>query len=214
LRVSNRLSTEIPEISISDERVNRTLTTINARAAEHDRAQFDKVKETLAVAVSPEAGTLMYQLVRASKATTVVELGMSLGLSTVYLAAAVRDGGGGRVYTTEIDPEKITLGRGALADAGVAEYVEVLEGDAMRTLTTAPDGIQFVLLDGWNEQYREVLTILEPKLAPGALILADDVDMFGETCADYLAYVRDPANGYLSVNFPMGEGLELSMRIS
>ncbi|MEW2504006.1 class I SAM-dependent methyltransferase [Amycolatopsis sp. NPDC047767] len=208
------MSTEVPEIWVSDERVNSTLTTINARAAEHDRALFDQVRDSLAVAVPPEAGTLMYQLVRATGATNVVELGMSLGLSTVYLAAAVRDNGdGGRVYTTEIDEEKIKQGRASLEQAGVAEHVEVLEGDALKTLESVPDGIQFVLLDGWNESYLQVLNILQPKLAPSSLVLADDVNLFGEGCQDYLEHVRNPANGYLSVNFPMGEGLELSMRL-
>jgi predicted O-methyltransferase YrrM len=212
--VSNRMSAEVPEIWVSDEQVNRTLTTLNARAGEQDRALFDKVRDSLAVAVPPEAGTLMYQLVRSTRATIVVELGMSLGLSTVYLAAAVRDNGaGGRVYTTEIDEEKIKLGRASLEQAGVAEHVEVLEGDALQTLASVPGGIQFVLLDGWNESYLQVLNILQPKLAPQALVLADDVNVFAEGCQDYLDYVRNPANGYLSVNFPMGEGLELSMRL-
>lgn len=211
--MSNRMSTDVPEIWVSDERVNRTLTTINARAAEHDRSLFEKMRDSLAVAVPPEAGTLMYQLVRATRATKVVELGMSLGVSTVYLAAAVRDNGEGRVYTTEIDEEKIAQGRSALADAGVADHVEVLEGDALKTLSSVPEGVQFVLLDGWNENYLQVLNILEPKLAPGALVLADDVNLFGESCEDYLSHVRNPANGYLSVNFPMGEGLELTMRL-
>ncbi|MBZ4323748.1 O-methyltransferase [Streptomyces huiliensis] len=208
------MSSEVPEIRVSDERVNRTLTAVNARAAEHDRSLFEQVRDSLAVAVPPEAGTLMYQLVRATRAAKVVELGMSLGVSTVYLAAAVRDNGGeGRVYTTEIDEAKIKQGRATLADAGVADLVEVLEGDALQTLNSVPDGVQFVLLDGWNESYLRVMKILEPKLAPGALVLADDVNLFGEGCVDFLEYVRDPANGYLSVNFPMGEGLELSMRV-
>lgn len=212
--MSDRMSSEVSQIWVSDERVNRTLTTINAKAAEQDRALFDKVREQLAVAVPPEAGTLMYQLVRATGATTVVELGMSLGVSTIYLAAAIRDNGaGGRLYTTEIDEGKIALGRKALAEAGVSEHVEVLEGDAMTTLHSVPDGIQFLLLDGWNETYLSVLEIVKPKLAPCAFVLADDVNIFAEGCQDYLDHVRDPSNGFLSVNFPMGEGLELSMRL-
>jgi predicted O-methyltransferase YrrM len=73
-------------------------------------------------------------------------------------------------------------------------------------------GVSLVFLDGWKDIYLPVLQLLEPALAPGALIIADDLDLFLDALAPYLAYVRQPASGYVSVTVPIGEAMELSVR--
>ena len=83
-----------------------------------------------------------------------------------------------------------------------------LPGDALETLAGVPGPIGLVLLDGWKNLCLPVLRLLEPKLAPGALVVADDITF--TTMADYLAYVRDPASGYVSVTFPVEDGMEIS----
>ena len=149
--------------------------------------------------VTPEAGRLLYSLVRATRPSTVVEFGMSLGLSGIHLASAVRDNGSGRVVTTEMSAAKITAAKKTFADAGLSDVITVLEGDALETLETLDGKVDFVLLDGWKEFYLPVLELLEPRFSPGTLIVADNTNM-PET-QPYLDYVRDPANGYVSVNF-------------
>jgi predicted O-methyltransferase YrrM len=69
-----------------------------------------------------------------------------------------------------------------------------------------------VFLDGWKDLYLPVLHLIEPALLPGALIAADDLDLFPEALAPYLAYVRQPANGYVSIDIPIGDAIELSAR--
>jgi predicted O-methyltransferase YrrM len=86
--------------------------------------------------------------------------------------------------------------------------VTILGGDARETLADVPGPIGLVLLDGWKDLCLPVLRSLEPRLAPGALVVADDITM--ATMADYLDYVRDPANGYVSVAFPVEDGMEIS----
>lgn len=163
--------------------------------------------------VTPEAGRLLYSLVRATRPTTVVEFGMSLGLSGLHLAAAVRDNGTGRVVTTEMSAAKIATARKNFADAGLADLITVFEGDALTTLTALDDPVGFVLLDGWKEFYLPVLRLLEPALSPGAIVVADNTDM--PDTRPYLDYVRDPANGYVSVNFLArdSDSMELSCRV-
>lgn len=158
--------------------------------------------------VSAEGGRLLYSLVRASRPETVVEFGTSFGISTIHLAAAVTDNGTGRVFTTELSDRKAKAARANLEQAGVAGAVTILEGDALQTLPDVPGPVGLVLLDGWKELYLPVLRLLEPRLAPGALILADDSSFAG--VASYLAYVRDPGNGYVSVEFPVEDGIEIS----
>ncbi|PRF97891.1 O-methyltransferase [Burkholderia multivorans] len=157
--------------------------------------------------VSRETGVLLYQLARSTNARHIVEFGTSFGLSTLYLAAALRDNGGGRLIGSEFEPSKVAKARAHLAAGGVADLVEIREGDALQTLAgDLPESIDLLLLDGAKALYNDVLDLVESRLRAGALIVADNADY----CPDYLAHVRDSHNGYLSV--PFGADVELSMR--
>jgi len=160
------------------------------------------------IPISADAGKLLYALVRASRPQTVVEFGTSFGVSTIYLAAAVTDNGTGRVMTTEASRAKVKAAQANLQQAGVDGPVTILAGDALETLADLPGPIGLVLLDGWKELCQPVLRLLEPKLAPGALVAADDTSF--TSMAGYLDYVRDPANGYVTVAFPVEDGMEIS----
>ena len=158
--------------------------------------------------VSRETGALLYMLARSSRARMIVEFGTSFGVSTLYLAAALRDNGRGRLITTEFEPSKVARARENLTAGGLIDLVEVREGDALRTLKAdLPETIDLLLLDGAKALYPDVLALLEDRLRPGALLVADDADVGPE----YLARVRSPAKGYLST--PFGEDVELSMRL-
>ena len=117
--------------------------------------------------ISPEAGQLLYALVRASRPETVVEFGTSFGISTIHLAAAVTDNGTGHVVTTELSTAKVKAARANLEQAGVDGVVTILAGDARQTLADVPGPIGLVLLDGWKDLCLPVLRLLEPRLAPG-----------------------------------------------
>ncbi len=158
--------------------------------------------------VSRETGMLLYMLARGSGARTIVEFGTSFGISTLHLAAALRDNGGGRLITSEFEPSKVARARDHLAQGGLIDLVEIREGDALRTLgADLPDTVDLLLLDGAKALYPEVLDLVERRLRPGAFVIADDADR----SPDYLARVRSPARGYLSM--PFGEDVELSVRL-
>jgi predicted O-methyltransferase YrrM len=167
---------------------------------------------SLYIPVSPECGQLLYSLVRSGRPQTVVEFGTSFGIATIHLAAAVRDNGTGRVISTELNTAKAEQARKNLAEAGLADVVDIVIGDARDTLASLTAPVGFALLDGWKELYLDTLRVLEPRLSPGALVAADDTVMFADVLAGYLGYVRDAANGYLSVAFPVGDGVEVSCR--
>ncbi|GAA3720745.1 O-methyltransferase [Gordonia hankookensis] len=189
-------------------RPDRPRTAPAGTAAERADAAQDRY-----MPVSPMAGRLMYSLIRATRPVTVVEFGMSYGISTLHLAAAVRDNGTGHVYTTELNAKKIETASATFADVGLDDVITVLDGDALETLATVEGEIGFVFMDGWKEIYLPVLKLLEPRLPTGALIVADNTE--SPDTADYLDRVRRPENGYTSVNFP-GKGndtMELSCRV-
>jgi predicted O-methyltransferase YrrM len=158
--------------------------------------------------ISPQAGDLLYILVRAKRPNTVIEFGASYGISTIYLAAAVADNGTGQVVTTELSATKVLAARANLEEARLADLVTILPGDVRTTLNDIPGLIDFVLLDGWKELCVPVLQSLEPRLAIGALIVADDINL--PSLSGYLDYIRQPANGYVSVAFPVEDGMEIS----
>jgi predicted O-methyltransferase YrrM len=167
---------------------------------------------SLYIPVSPECGQLLYSLVRTGRPPTVVEFGTSFGIATIHLAAAVRDNGTGRVISTELNAAKAQRAREHVAEAGLADVVDIVTGDAFDTLAGLPGPIGLALLDGWKNLYLDLLKLIEPRLSPGAMIVADDTESFAGQLADYLGYVRDPRNGYVSVAFPVGDGVELSCR--
>jgi len=159
--------------------------------------------------VSRETGVLLYMLARSTLAKSIVEFGTSFGISTLHLAAALRDNGGGRIITSEFEPSKVARAREHLAEGGLADLVEVREGDALKTLSAdLPETIDLLLLDGAKPLYPEILSLVESRLKSGALIVADNADF----CPEYLERVRAPDSGYMSV--PFVEDVELSMRVA
>ncbi|GAY14884.1 O-methyltransferase [Mycobacterium sp. shizuoka-1] len=163
--------------------------------------------------VTPESGQLLYTLVRAVRPALVVEFGMSLGLSALHLASAVRDNGTGRVVTTELSEAKVATAEASFAEVGLGDLITVLAGDALQTLAGIEEPVDFVLLDGWKDLYLPVLHLLEPRLRPGALVVADNTGL--PDARPYVEYIRDPANGYAGVSFPVrdSDAMEISCRV-
>lgn len=162
--------------------------------------------------LSPEQGDQLYLLARHGRASNVVEFATSLGFATIYLAAAVRDSGGGTVRTAELVPEKAERARANIERAGLGEYVEFLVGDARQTLAGVPDGVDLALIDGWDPEVSlEVLRVIEPRLRSGALIYNENLD------ASFIDHVRGEGNGYRSLTLLSGSEYkpkgELALRL-
>ena len=184
------------------------------------------------VALDPHKAALCYQLCRAIGARRVVEAGTSYGVSTIYLASAVRDNladlndanpnanpeggpeeaGGGLVIGTEHEPAKVTAALANLASAGVDAFVEIREGDLRKTLLELPDPIDFMLVDIWIPMALPALELVIPHLRSGALVVCDNVVMAHKRYADYLAFVRDPNGPFTSITLPGDGGLEISLK--
>jgi predicted O-methyltransferase YrrM len=161
--------------------------------------------------LDPEQGGLLYVTARAIGARRVVEYGTSFGVSTLYLAAAVRDNGGGIVIGTEIVPEKADVARANFAEAGVGDLMDLRVGDARETLRDCGGSVDLVLLDGFKDIELEVLQILQPQLRPGALVFTDNIFTFKADNADKRRYVADPRNGFRAVVLPLKDGMEAAV---
>ncbi|MFD0312277.1 O-methyltransferase [Streptomyces sp. NPDC127119] len=201
---------------IKDERVLRVLDELYERERRINWGEYahhpdPRHHAATGFSLSPEQGDQLYLLIRHGRARRVVEFATSLGFSTLFLAAAVRDGGGGRVYTAELVPEKVEQARENIARAGLADHVTFFEGDACETLAAAPEEIDFALIDGWEPKVSlDVLKVIEPKLRSGALIYNENQDR------EFLDHVQAPGSGYLNLPLLSGSAYkpqgELSMR--
>ena len=153
-----------------------------------------------------------YAQARAIRATRIVEFGTSFGVSTLWLAAAVRDNGGGTVIGTELVADKVERARAHVRETGLERYVDIRPGDALDTLRDLDGPVDFLLNDGFPAAALDVLRLVTPALRPGAVVITDNVGAMRADYAEYLAWLRDPANGFVSVELPFRAGTEMSVR--
>jgi len=168
-------------------------------------------------AVTPERGAVLYLIARAIRARRIVEFGSSFGISTLYLAAAVRDNFPGesapaaQIIGSDMEARKVAAARKNIHDAELSDLVTILQGDALQTLQSVEGPIDFAFLDGRKDLYLPVLKLLELKLRPGAVILSDNIDSFRKQVAPFLHYVQSGANGYTSATLNLSDSMEFSI---
>jgi predicted O-methyltransferase YrrM len=212
---------ELPTPSpIRDERIKKVIARLHSSrqrpgrgprhaGGDHSPAAFARY----GFSIDPAQGDLIYLLCRAMGARRVVDFATSVGMSTLYFAAAMRDNGGGHVIGSELVPEKATTARHNLADAGLAEFVDIRIGDARQTLRDLGGPVDFVLIDGWpgdakTSLARDVIELTAPQLRVGGYVLNDNAE------PDFLDFIRDPANGFISLSLPIKRGTELALKVS
>lgn len=185
------------------------LDDFHARIAETDRMPPQPAERQF-LAIGPESGRLINLIVRALDKPQVLEIGTSLGYSTLWLAEAAR-AAGGHVTTLEQNPAKSEEAHRALSAAGLADTVTFLTGDALDLIPQLDAPIDFVLMDLWKDLYLPCFDAVRPKLAAGAMLVADNMIRggTGEGTAAYARAVRS-APGFSSVLLPVGSGLEVS----
>jgi predicted O-methyltransferase YrrM len=191
---------------VLDDRVRAVL----ARLEEEDRAEREAGSvppSERSLAVGPEAGRLLFALVAPNAGCEVLEIGGSRGYSAIWLAAAARILGG-RVVSLEQDPAKIEAWRRNIAEAGLEEWAEILEGDARETLPALEEGFDVVFLDAWKDDYDWFFEVARTKLEPGGVVVADNVHSNPVVQAYAEARQADPT--LVSVTVPLGNGLEVT----
>jgi len=164
------------------------------------------------VALEPAKAEFCYLICRALLATRVVEVGTSFGVSTLYLADAVRANGGGVVIGTEHEPAKAAAARANFAAAGLADLIDLREGDLRETLKVIEGPVDFVLMDIWTEMARPAIELIAPHLRPGAVVVADNTTQVRHAYGKFFEFVEDPANGLSTMTLPFDGGLEFCVK--
>ena len=167
------------------------------------------------VALDADKAQFCYALCRALHARRVVEAGTSFGISTLYLAAAVRDnGGGGIVIGAEQEPSKIAVARGHFREARLDAYIDLREGDILEALKGLEGPVDFLLLDIWAPLARPVLELVATQLRTGAIVATDNTAKRRQEYGALLAYLGDPANGFITQTLPFDGGFEISVKVT
>ncbi len=158
--------------------------------------------------IGPEKGTLLVQLVRDHKPKRILELGALVGYSSTLMAANLE--AGGKIVSIEIDHVNAEMARETQQRAGVSDRCEVIEGPALKTISTLSGPWDLVFIDAAKEQYLAYLKAVEPFLAPGAVVVADNVKVFVDEIAPYLDYVRNSPRYHSTYHDFGSDGMEVS----
>jgi len=205
-------------------------TYFTARAAEGslDWNQVDErtnefLRDKL-IALDRAKAEFCYHVCRALQAHRVVEAGTSFGVSTLFLAAAVRDNRREEpqplndhphscvVIGTESEPEKAKMARGHFAEAGLADVIDLREGYLRETLVDIEGPVDFMLIDIWTPMARPALSLIAPHLREGAVVICDNTLQFREAYGEYFDFLQDPRSGLRTMTLPFEGGLEFTVR--
>jgi len=210
-RLHAQSDAEVEETDAYFDRREREGSLDHENYCDDDMHQFlsDKM-----VALDRDKAEFCYQLCRALRATRVVEAGTSYGVSTLYLAAAVRDNQveNGVVIGTEHEPQKVKVALENFKEAGLSEYIELREGDLRQTLQDVGGPVDFMLIDIWDVAL-PALERVSSSLRPGAIVACDNTTVAAAEYRDYFEFVNDPGNRLRTMTVPFQGGFELTVRI-
>jgi caffeoyl-CoA O-methyltransferase len=193
--------------SVLDERIRAVMARLEAEdAAEREAGVASELRSRQ---VSPTTGRFLFSLVAPQAGCEVLELGGSRGYSAIWLASGARILGG-RVLSFERDPRKAEAWRANVAEAGLDEWAELVEGDAVAVLEQLEDTFDVVFIDAEKDDYERLFELSRPRLEPGGLVVADNVLSHVETLGAYSA-ARQADPELVSVTVPLDRGLELTI---
>jgi predicted O-methyltransferase YrrM len=193
--------------------VNDTLLALLEKLAKfgEENDTRESARASCMLNITRDTGRLLWILVRAMRATRILEVGTSNAYSTIWLADAARSNGG-RVTTLECNPEKIALARTNLAAARLDDFVDIVEGRAIDALTTLAGPFDVVFLDADRSSYVEYLELVVPNLRAGGLLIADNATSHPHEMQDFLSRVKSHPE-LISVTVPIGNGEEIAFKV-
>jgi caffeoyl-CoA O-methyltransferase len=190
-----------------DDRVRAVLARLERQDADERERGVPPAERSRAV--TPDTGRFLFSLVAPQWDCEVLEIGASRGYSSVWLGAGVRYLGG-HLTSLESDPRKVEAWRANIVEAGLAEWADLVEGDAAETIPAINDVFDIVFLDAEKEDYERLFQAARKKVEPGALVVADNVVSHAETLGAYVR-ARQADATLSSVTVPLDRGLELSV---
>ncbi len=181
------------------------------RGKKMDQIMSNNLTRNMYLPVSREEGKFLFEIARAIRAKNIVEFGTSFGISSIYLASAIKDNGGGILIGSEMEPGKHEQSNRNLKSAELSEFVDIRLGDGLKTLEQTPDPIDMIFLDGGKSLYLPILKKLKPRLRVGSVVLADNIFNFKKVLRPYVKYMQSGDSGFESITLKIADGLEFSV---
>jgi predicted O-methyltransferase YrrM len=166
------------------------------------------------MAIEPDQAAFCYLMAKSIGARKIIEFGTSFGISTIYLALAVRENGGGVVIGTELVESKAQQAKRNVDEAGLSDFVDIRIGDALETLKNETGPVDFFFNDGFPPLALPVTKIVAPLMRQGGVVFSDNVNLFKADYRDYLDYLRNPNNGFRSMLLEFSDPCEFSIKTS
>jgi len=185
------------------------------KKSEAFRRQFIEKFERTGLNTTPGDATMLRILVESARAKRGVEVGTASGFGAINMGIAF-ERNGGHLWTHDIDPAAVQEARANLAKVGMENVVTVVEGDALKTLPTLEGEFDFIFIDALKSDYLKYLKILESKLKPGAVVVADNVIRSANAMKDYLDYVQnspDYDTVIIRASMEKNDGMAVSYKI-
>jgi len=165
---------------------------------------------SLSLAVSPKMGEFLFCMALARNASSILELGSSNGVSTLYFAAALRTRGCGKVIATELEPAKCAALRANATAVGLVDYVDLRQGDVFETLRNLQGPFDIVFIDIWASGYLDIFKAVEPLLVPGTVVLADNMFTAADEVRSFKEYL-DAASNISNTTLSFESGVEFAV---
>ena len=206
-----------------DKKISEILERL-ARQEKYEQQNYDAVpREQRMLAISPEIGNFYAILLRALGARRILEIGTSVGYSTIWFAESIQNTQNSRITTIDVSDKKTSRARQNLEEAGLSHLVEFLTGDALKILEQLRSRFQktgelydFVFIDADKERYVQYFDMVFPMVRLGGIIAADNIlepARYADHISKYTSYVRSNPK-VISQLVPIDNGEEITIKIS
>ena len=185
---------------------------VHAQSADVTKLLKDiKARDKAQLAVSEEDGRFLRLMVASSGAKRALEIGGASGYSAIWIGMGLRDTGG-KLVTIEYDPVRAKELAENVRRAGLADIVQVLEGDAFAQIPKVQGNFDFVFLDAWKKDYKRFFDVVYPRLDKGGLFIAHNVVNKKSEMGDFLDAVQKHPTLWTTIVAPSGEGMSVSLK--
>jgi predicted O-methyltransferase YrrM len=179
------------------------------------RNEFIKNFHRTGLNTTPGDAMMLRILVESSGAKRGIEVGSSTGFGAINMGIAF-ERTGGHLYTLEIDPRSAEVCRDNLQKVGLENTVTCILGDALKTLPTLEGQFDFIFIDALKRDYLKYLKLVEAKLKPGSVIVADNVIQSARAMKDFLDYIQnspDYNTVIIRASMEKNDGMSVSYKI-
>lgn len=164
------------------------------------------------LAVSEEDGRFLRVLVASSGARSILEIGAASGYSAIWLGLGARETGG-RVVAIEYDAARAPQARDNVRKAGLADIVEIVQGDAFAEIPALAGNFDLVFLDAWKPDYIKFFNLVYPRLNPGGVFVAHNVVNKKHEMEPFLRTILTHPQLFTTIVSPSGEGMSVSYKM-